>query len=160
MYLKTIHLIFCFIRQSNKFYFKIVLARGLSCGSFVFGCNDPIYNPNSIRLCIILIAFLQQGGWGLGIDFVLPLSVTTPLITSVTLSKGAWYFSLVFGCGILTYYPSYLIESVTWLSLSARGLVIAFALSLRVMTPPITLFTWLSFFLLCFFYFLCILFGF
>ena len=41
----------------------------------------------------------------------------TPLVTPVTLSKGAWHFSLVFGCDIPTYYPSYLIESFskgTW----------------------------------------------
>ena len=47
----------------------------------------------------------------LGIAFVLSLGVTTPLITPVTFSKGAWHVCLVFGCDIPVYYPSYLTES-------------------------------------------------
>ena len=86
------------------------MARRLSLCSFVFGWNDPTYHLSSIRLFIILFVFFFPER-GLGIAFVLSLAVIIPLITPVILSKGAWYFSLVFGCDIPTYYPSYLIES-------------------------------------------------
>ena len=108
--LKTIHIIiFCFITQSNKFLFKIALARGLSFCSFVIQCNNPTYNPSSRRLIIILIAFFSARWFG--IAFVLSWHVTTSLTTPAFLNKGAWVFSLLFGCNILIYYLSYLIES-------------------------------------------------
>ena len=105
-----LHLIFSFIRQSNKFLLKIVLARGLSFCSFFFGCIDPTYEPSSIRLFIIFITFFPA--MGLGIAFVLPLSATAPLIIPVILRKGAWHcFCLFFGSDIPTNYPSYLTDS-------------------------------------------------
>ena len=109
--LKTIHIIiFCFIRQSNKFLFKIDLARGLSFCSFVIQCNNPTYNPSSRRMIIILIAFFPARWFG--IAFVLSWHVTTPVTTPAFLNKGTWVFSLLFGCNILIYYLSYLISSL------------------------------------------------
>ena len=87
--------------QSKKFLFKIVLTRNSSFCNFVFGCNNPTYNPSLIRLFIILTAFFSSKVFGIG--FVFSLGVITPLIPPVMLSKIAPHFRLVFGCEIPTY---------------------------------------------------------
>ena len=49
MYLKTVHLIFWFIREPKKFIFEILLARGLNFCSFAFRCNNhPLPPPPPI----------------------------------------------------------------------------------------------------------------
>ena len=88
--------------QSNKFLFKIVLTTNSSFCNFVFGCNNPTYNPSLIRLFIILTAFFSSKGV-FGIGFVLSLGVITPVIPPVMLSKMAPHFRLVFGCEIPSY---------------------------------------------------------
>ena len=85
-YLRKIHLIFSFIRQPNKFLFKIVLARGLSFCSFVFGCNNPTYYPS----------YFEQGS--LTFTFCL-LVLTSPLISSVT----SWFFLYLLFCFLFSF---------------------------------------------------------
>ena len=94
--------IFCFIRQSNKFSFKIVLARGLPFCSFDVGCNNLTYKQSSATF-VILVAFFFLAR-GLDIAFVLPLVVMTPIITPGILR---WYYSM--SLGVIS--PCYLIES-------------------------------------------------
>ena len=94
--------VFCFIRQSNKFSFKIVLARGLPFCSFDVGCNSLTYKQSSATF-VILVAFFFLAR-GLDIAFVLPLVVMTPIITPGILR---WYYSM--SLGVIS--PCYLIES-------------------------------------------------
>ena len=94
--------IFCFIRQSNKFSFKIVLARGLPFCSFDVGCNNLTYKQSSGTFAILVAFFFLARG--LDIAFVLSLVVMTPLITPGILR---WYYFM--SLGVIS--PCYLIES-------------------------------------------------
>ena len=132
--------------QSNKFLFKMVLARELSFCSFVFGCNDLTGNPSSIRLCIILITFFFS-------------------------KRVGHCFRLVFGCSDPTYYQlfwarglnilvlslcvsSILTTPVTWLSFYLSFLVLNVYLFIYV-------FVYLNVCIfLFFFYFFCFCFCF
>lgn len=80
-----------------------MLAKKLGFGSFVFVCNNPTYNLSSIKLFIDFVAFFG-------------------------FSKTFGIACLVSGCNDPT--P---ITPVTWLSLSARGLGIAFVFPLGVL---------------------------
>ena len=83
-YLKTIHLILCYIRQSNKFHFKILLARGFGFCIIAFMCNYPFITP--VILC--------KGGWHF--CFVFGCGGPSYLLSDLTESFNASFSLFVF----------------------------------------------------------------